>query len=331
MEEILDGHGLDRRTSLFCSMRLATNKHTIFWVKRQLKRVSPSIKIKSTEFKFAGSRLKCECKQCGHLWDQSWTELQRGTGCRVCGQRKAANSVKLTHELVVNRLHDINPCIRVLGKYQGCMTPLKCLCLTCKHIWNPIWAELSRNHGCPKCARTNSMLSASEIAKRMQSRGVIALSGYSGASTNAMFVCAKYKHKWRAKWGDIIRKDGRGTGCPHCADSINERTARRCMEEATGWKFPKCRPSFLKGRGKQPMELDGFNIKHRLGFEYQGQQHYLLMRHWGGNTALAAQRRRDDRKRHLCHYHGVRIVRIPYWIRDIEVFVLTKLQQYGVI
>lgn len=312
-------------------MQLQTRKRTIVWAKHKLRQINPHVKIKSTRFVLAKSPLRCECTRCGHNWRQSWSELQRGTGCRKCGQRKAADSVKLTQKEVVKRLKKLTTSIQIIDRYQGSMVPLKCLCKVCKHVWYPVWAELSRGHGCPKCARVNSMLSSSEIAKRMQFRDIITLSKYDGASASTLCVCKSCKYEWRARWRDIIRKDGKGSGCPKCADSANEKEARSYLERITGWQFPKCRPSFLKGFGKYPMELDGYNEEHRLGFEYQGQQHYFPLQHWGGSATFAAQKKRDDRKRHLCTYHGVQVIRIPYWVRDIQAFVSKKLQQFGVI
>lgn len=320
-----------RRIELFSSVRSPTTKRTIAWAKRRLRQINPNVKIESTKFVLSKSPLQCKCLRCKHKWLQSWSELQRGRGCRKCGQRKASDSVKLTQQEVVRRLAQITGSIQIVGNYTGAMKPLKCVCKTCKHAWYPIWAELNRGHGCPKCARVNSMLTASEIAQRIRFKNITTLDVYAGAATSTRCICKICRYRWRAHWRDIVRKDGRGSGCPRCADSANEKEARSYLERITGWQFPKCRPSFLKGFGKYPMELDGYNEEHRLGFEYQGQQHYSPLRHWGGSAAFAAQKKRDDRKRHLCTYHGVQVIRIPYWVRDTQAFVSKKLQQLGVI
>lgn len=74
------------------------------------------------------------------------------------------------------------------------------------------------------------------------------------------------------------------------------------------------------------MELDGYNKDHAVAFEYQGEQHYKTIY---GQKALAATKRNDNRKRCLARYHGVLLIRIPYWTKNAEQFIKTKLQQAG--
>lgn len=54
-------------------------------------------------------------------------------------------------------------------------------------------------------------------------------------------------------------------------------------------------------RGK---ELNGYEIdiwlpEYRLGFEYQGEQHYKEVKHWHGENGFAEQKRRDKAKKQL--------------------------------
>jgi hypothetical protein len=63
------------------------------------------------------------------------------------------------------------------------------------------------------------------------------------------------------------------------------------------------------------MELDGFNARHRVAFEYQGVQHYLPIY---GDAALVTLQRNDERKRQLCRRRDILLIRIPYWKRDVD-------------
>jgi len=67
------------------------------------------------------------------------------------------------------------------------------------------------------------------------------------------------------------------------------------------------RPDWLKG-----LELDVYVPGNRVGFEYQGQQHFHPVQLWGGEKALRKTRQRDTRKRDLCSKAGVRLVEIDY-------------------
>ncbi len=49
-----------------------------------------------------------------------------------------------------------------------------------------------------------------------------------------------------------------------------------------------------------------------LVVEYQGEQHFLPLEHWGGEAGLAARRELDERKRDACARAGVRLVEWRY-------------------
>jgi len=67
------------------------------------------------------------------------------------------------------------------------------------------------------------------------------------------------------------------------------------------------RPDFMQG-----LEFDVFLPGRRLAFEFQGQQHYEPVEHWGGIGALRDLRERDKRKRRLCKKRGVNLVEIRF-------------------
>lgn len=67
------------------------------------------------------------------------------------------------------------------------------------------------------------------------------------------------------------------------------------------------RPSWLEG-----LELDIFIPEEKIAFEYQGQQHFHPIKHWGGQGALDLLRKRDARKVKLCRRQGVLLFPIDF-------------------
>ena len=74
------------------------------------------------------------------------------------------------------------------------------------------------------------------------------------------------------------------------------------------------------------MELDGYNREHSTAFEYQGEQHYRPIY---GRRALQQTQRNDECKRQLCRYHGVWLIRVPFWKKDVRGFLENKLKKRG--
>lgn len=69
----------------------------------------------------------------------------------------------------------------------------------------------------------------------------------------------------------------------------------------------KVRPGWL-----QNLELDIWIPHLGIAIEYQGEQHYKPVGHWGGESAFQRQVERDRLKRKLCKKHGVRLIEIKY-------------------
>lgn len=67
------------------------------------------------------------------------------------------------------------------------------------------------------------------------------------------------------------------------------------------------RPRWLEG-----LEIDIYVPDYKLGFEYQGIQHYVAVEHWGGEKQLIKQKENDRRKLDLCKEHGVNLIFVDY-------------------
>ena len=58
--------------------------------------------------------------------------------------------------------------------------------------------------------------------------------------------------------------------------------------------------------------LDIYIPQWKIAIEYQGQQHYTSVKHFGGKNALAASRKRDKTKKELCTQNGVSLIEWKY-------------------
>jgi hypothetical protein len=66
----------------------------------------------------------------------------------------------------------------------------------------------------------------------------------------------------------------------------------------------------LFGANNQPMQLDVYIPQLKLGFEYQGEQHYSYHFLYGDPQL---QQRRDAEKKAKCVEVGITLIEIPYW------------------
>ena len=60
--------------------------------------------------------------------------------------------------------------------------------------------------------------------------------------------------------------------------------------------------------------------------EYQGEQHYTSVDHFGGRKRLYQQKYNDNQKRIFCAKQGIPLITIPYW--EYENITLEMLLPY---
>ena len=144
-----------------------------------------------------------------------------------------------------------------------------------------------------------------ECQKVAEERGGKCLSmKYVSRREKMLWECAK-GHQWEAKFSHIKNSN---EWCPHCTGSHSEELARTLMEECYGEKFQKVRPEWLDG-----LELDGYNEDLKIGFEYNGIQHYDYIPHFhrNGIEDLYKQQKNDHRKYDICKERGIHLIVIP--------------------
>lgn len=80
-------------------------------------------------------------------------------------------------------------------------------------------------------------------------------------------------------------------------------------------------------------EIDCYNPELKLGCEYNGIQHYKFSPFFHKNIeAFKNQQYRDHIKMDLCEKNGIRLIVVPYSIkeRDIEKYIVRELERFGV-
>ena len=107
------------------------------------------------------------------------------------------------------------------------------------------------------------------------------------------------------------------------------------IEKIMGVTFKKVRLEILTNPITYRMlELDMYHEGLYLAIEYHGIQHYVFPSFWIKNEKeMEKQLQRDDYKRKVCQLVGIRLITVPYTIKnkDIEAFLRRKLKELKII
>ena len=101
--------------------------------------------------------IKCQCRDCGHIWDANPCALYAGAGCKKCAMRYVQNYRIKSHEQFLREFNERNPqhkTIEILSEYIKDEEPVLCRCEVCNHTWSAKAHNLINKRsasGCPIC------------------------------------------------------------------------------------------------------------------------------------------------------------------------------------
>lgn len=282
--------------------------------------------------------LKVRCNTCRSVWNTRTDTFKGGHRCAKC-----AGNAPLTKDGIIAKLAKRS--IKILkanGKYRA-RTRATFECTTCHTKWSTtIGAVLYTRKlgtGCPNCAEAKrrwnrpSAIKIQRMISALRNRGIVMLDKYTTSNQRYRFRCLVCNKITKLLFNTEYYRPSEGYGCKKCREGartrpfgISEENTKLVIEQMTGWKFHKATSKELPWLRK--LHLDGYNHKHMTAFEYQGKQHYELVNLKGQidtKQKLQARKRRDWRKRVQCWRHGIRLIAIPYWIKDLKRYLSRRI------
>jgi hypothetical protein len=190
-----------------------------------------------------------------------------------------------------------------------------------KHIWRALFSSIKDGSWCPYCAKVKKR-TIEEMRELAISRGGKCLSKtYTNMLTKLEWECEN-QHIWFALPHSVIG----GSWCPICSQGISERICRSFFEKIFNAKFHIGKYKWLLSPKNANMQLDGYNKKLKLAFEYQGIQHYKLNGIRFNKKDLDYQQQCDQIKRDTCKLKDITLIEVPYTIKyeDMEKFIIDK-------
>ncbi|CAK0815942.1 unnamed protein product [Prorocentrum cordatum] len=275
----------------------------------------------STQYKNSKSALRWQC-EAGHTF---WMRMDRvrwqGAWCPSCALASKNVSLQLATRVATSR--------------GG-----QCLGFACRSTYSVLWqcGEGHQWHSrlysvlsgswCRKCNVAQRRLSIEDANAEAVRRG--------GACLSSSYTNNRGHLRWRCseghEWNTSLKTVYAGSWCPVCKSGRSEREVRIILEAIfAGHSFPTCRPSFLKGLRGVPLQLDGYCQELSIAFEYNGEQHYDPQSFWNlrkNSDAFDQQCLRDLRKASLCAAAGIRLIVVPFYVKDRWAFIRLSLLRW---
>ena len=243
------------------------------------------------ETNYKNLKWKCLNKECGEIFNATWTCISVGSGCGYC-------STPIKHIGLSNCLATKNPKLALEWHpiKNGDLTPYDVSCGTTKEVW---WK-------CKECGHEWKM----KIAKR-NGRG------------DGCPECNKSKGEKRCKevfisksFIEISQEDYK-----KLSDIDKDKYI---------YFIPQIKYDNLIGLGNGLLSYDFYIPKYNFLIEYDGEFHYKAIRKYKNEPMKDAEERfkkqqiHDQLKNEYCKKHNIKLLRIPYWDFDNIESILSK-------
>jgi hypothetical protein len=161
--------------------------------------------------------------------------------------------------------------------------------------------------GCRHC-NLPPEITIKDVNDLVKSRGGKLLSKEIKNSRSKVTIECNAKHVFRIDWDHLKQ----GDWCGRCSGSHSEELCRVHFEDIFGENFFKTKPKWLLNYNGNRMEIDGYSEKLRIGFEYNGVQHYKKSYYTKSQKELEERINSDKLKQMLCKKNGVKLFVITY-------------------
>lgn len=156
-----------------------------------------------------------------------------------------------------------------------------------------------RKRGCQKCGGTTKLTTNEFIIKAKNIHGDkydYSLVDYSNSHNKVKIICPKHHISNR--------------GCPFCRESLGEREIAKFLTESNieyirQKKFKDC-------VNKSSLIFDFFLPNKNMCIEYDGIQHFIPIKYFGGEDKLKMTKKNDNIKNNYCNINNIKILRIKY-------------------
>jgi len=253
----------------------------------------------------SGNLVTVRCVKCKTVFSAKYEKLQGKR--KVCECTRAA---KKSERLQRN----LETLTRVANQHGGRVLSEEPLLMKEKwsfecsqgHVWSAAGSSVRAGTWCAKCGGSYPR-NLDELRLIAEQRGGKVISTeYKGVDSTYVFECS-LGHEFR----NMFKKVEKGQWCPTCNKGRkSEEIAREAFQQLFGFPFKKVRPSWLRNSRGHVMEIDGYCQELKIGFEYQGEQHFKDI---GIYSSDVERRIEDDQlKFALCMENGVRLFYLTY-------------------
>lgn len=249
----------------------------------------------------------------------------KGWGCSKCSGRYKPTTKEWIEKakLVYNNLYDYSKVNYIDNK-----TPVTVICPKHGEFYPIPKNHLKGISGCPKC---NDILKHNKYSKTTEQfiQDAIKIHGnkfdyskvnYYNKETPVIIICQKHGEFKQSPNAHLS-----GAGCPKCKNKNQTILFEKLTKSFENLQFNyEARVKWLEGQ-----RFDIYNEQFNFAIEYDGEQHYQIMDHFGGESYFELIQERDVLKNNKCIQNKCKLFRVKYGYSDEDyIELVSNIQNY---
>lgn len=271
------------------------------------------------------------CPQHGDFWQTMESHLNN-RGCPICGKISSKRKKSKDTNWFIDKAKNIHGDKYLYDKSNYKNSSSK-ITITCRKHGD--FEQIVRNHlhgaSCPHCKSENISKRQNKTTEQFIQQAKIVhgdkyiydLVVYTKKGNKVKIICPKHGIFEQTPNSHLC-----GTGCPHCKSSKGEERIAKYLT--------KNKIDFIRQFHILPDNLfcttnviivDFYLPKNKAIIEFNGEQHYKPIKHFGGTKKFQKQQGRDFSLKLYCEHNNIGLIEIPYTsFNDIESILKQKLK-----
>jgi hypothetical protein len=249
------------------------------------------------------NKISIVCQEHG-IFKQSPESHLSGSGCGKC-----ANNIRFSLNEFIKKSNEKHNNVYnySLVDYKKSKDKVKIICPI-----HGFFEQKASNHmrgdRCPSCTGNKRLTNDEFIIKAKETHGTrydYKLVNYTNNSSKISIIC-----RIHGEFDQQPNNHINGNGCPKCKESKGEKEIRKFLIEnsiefISQYRFKYCRNIL-------PLPFDFYLPKYNTCIEFQGRQHYVPVKIWGGLNAMLDIQKRDKIKMEYCRDNNIPLIIVKH-------------------
>ena len=286
-----------------------------------------------TDYKDAKTPIFIICKEHGIFSIRPANHTNQKQGCPKCGKLRQAKTQSLTTEQWIQKARLVHGDKYDYSKVEYTKSSEK-VCIICPEHgeFYQIATEHLKGKGCSKCGhiitgikKLSSTQEFIEKARKVHGdKYNYSSTIYTGVHNKLQIICPEH-----GSFEQEANSHLHGIGCPKCSCSKGENIVKQILNVNNINYVDQYRVDIDKDINCSGYTYIDFYLPDlNIAIEYNGIQHYVPIEYFGGQLRFEQQKRRDSFVREYCTNSNIKLVEIPYELKDYK-DILTYINNYA--